>query len=334
MRKVLIPLIVLMLVPSFAQAQSRCRSSLTREPLITPKDDACSGGIIVDDGSFEDGYGFNEFLLLGSIAQAVDLPAGKNSLDGVCICWSQIPDSLSDPFDPLLSATIGVWKDDGPGGSPGTMLTSFDATFPDVPLASAFYHVQVPPGLKITGPARVFVGPTWSPLLQSSNFFVCADQNGPHQGTAYSQADSGAWSPYGTATTFPAYKALGIRVETSPVVDPQPPSGPWLTTSELPAYQFKVRINGTAAGTQVTDCVPETLCVAGAIPARAELFLRIIGPRPNGRLWVEAVRFSIAHLEVWVQRPGTSETRYYDLPAVATDATVLPGLVDTLAFLP
>ncbi|HEY2292804.1 MAG TPA: hypothetical protein VGM86_19045 [Thermoanaerobaculia bacterium] len=297
------------------------------------KDDACSGGIIIDDGSFEDGYGFNEFLLLGSIAQAVDLPAGKSSLDGVCICWAQVPDNFLTP-DLLLTATIGVWKADGPGGAPGTLLTSFPASFANVPLAGAFYHVQVPSGFKVSGPARVFVGPTWSPLLENSSFFVCADQNGPHQGTAYSQPDAAAWQPYGTPTTFPAYKALGIRVETSPVVDPVPPSGPWLTVPDLTGYQFKVRINGAAAGTEVADCVPETLCVAGAIPTRAELFLRIIGPRPNGFLWAEVVRFSISHLEVWVQRTATAETRYYDLPAVANDATVLPGLVDTQAFQP
>ncbi|HEY3570433.1 MAG TPA: hypothetical protein VGP73_21060 [Thermoanaerobaculia bacterium] len=333
MRK-LVFAVFLLLIPSLGGAQVKCRSSLTQIPLLPSKDDSCSGGIIYDDGSFEDGYGFNEFLASGSIAQAVDLPAGKSSLDGVCICWSQFPDSLSDPLDLLLTTTIGVWKDDGPGGAPGTLLTSFPAAFVNVPVASTFYHVQVPSGLKINGPARVFVGPTWSPLLETSNFFVCADQNGPRQGAAYSRGDAGAWQPYGTPTTFPAYKALGIRVETSPVVDPVPPSGPWLTVPDLAGYQFKVRINGAAAGTEVADCVPETLCVAGAIPTRAELFLRIIGPRPNGFLWAEVVRFSISHLEVWVQRTATSETRYYDLPAVANDATVLPGLVDTQAFQP
>jgi hypothetical protein len=334
MRKYVAAIFFLLLVPSIAGAQLRCRSSLTREPLRTSKDDACSGGIIVDDGSFEDGYGFNEFLASASVAQAVDLPAGTSSLDGVCICWAQVPDNILDPLDPILTTTVGVWQADGPGGAPGTLLTSFPSTFLNVPIASTFYHVQVPAGIKVKGPARLFIGPTWSPLLQTSNFFVCADENGSNQGSAYFRTDLSAWVPYGTPTTFPAYKALGIRAETSPVVDPAPPSGPWLTTAELPGYQFKVRVNGAAAGTQVTDCVPETLCIAGAIPTRAELFLRIIGPRPNGFLWVETVRFSIAHLEVWAQRPSTSETRYYDLPAVATDATVLPGLVDTQAFQP
>lgn len=115
---------------------------------------------------------------------------------------------------------------------------------------------------------------------------------------------------------------------------PAPPAGPWLQTSQLPGYQFKVRINGSAAGTQVADCVPETLCVAGAIPTRAELFLRIIGPRPNGFLWAQAVRFTTSRLEVWVQRLSTGETNYYDMPAVPQDSAELPGLVDKEAFQP
>lgn len=116
--------------------------------------------------------------------------------------------------------------------------------------------------------------------------------------------------------------------------EPAPPAGPWLTTSQLPGYRFKVRINGAAAGTQVADCVPETLCVAGALPTRTELFLRVIGPRPNGFLWTQAVRFSVSRLEIWVERPATSEIRYYDLPAVSADSDTLPGMVDRTAFTP
>jgi len=87
-------------------------------------------------------------------------------------------------------------------------------------------------------------------------------------------------------------------------------------------------------GTQVADCVPETLCVAGAIPTRSELFLRIIGPRPNGFLWAQVIRFTTSRLETWVQRTSGGPIRYYDLPSVPQDSAVLSGLVDKEAFQP
>jgi hypothetical protein len=331
MRKLLLLGGVVFLLSGGLSAQTLLRSSLDPTPLIGGKAaNDCSAGIVIDDSSFEDGYGFNEFLASASIAQAVDLPAGNNQIDGVCICWSQLPDFLSDPLDPLLSTNVNIWAADGPGGSPGTLLSSTPFTFVSVPLiSSTFYHVPIP-GVKLKT-SRIFVGPTWSPLLENSNFYVCADQNGPNQGVAYHQTNISGWAPYGPTEQ---YRTLGIRVEASKVVDPVPPPGSWLTVADLPGYQFKVRINGGSLGTQVTDCVPETLCVAGAIPTRAELFLRIIGPRPNGYLWAEAVRFTISHLEIWAQRLSTSETRYYDLPAVSTDSATLPGLVDNQAFHP
>jgi Fibronectin type III domain len=115
---------------------------------------------------------------------------------------------------------------------------------------------------------------------------------------------------------------------------PPPPTGAWLTTSQLSGFQFKVRINGTSLGSQVADCVPETLCVAGSIPTRAELFLRIIGPRPNGFLWAQVIRFTTSRLEVWVQRTSGGVIQYYDLPSVSQDSEVLSGLVDKEAFQP
>lgn len=135
------------------------------------------------------------------------------------------------------------------------------------------------------------------------------------------------------ATGFSAYSNTAT-VTTPAAPAPQPPAGSWLTTNQLPGFQFKVRINGGALGTQVADCVPETLCVAGAIPTRSELFLRIIGPRPNGFLWSQVIRFSPSRLEVWVQRTSGGPIRYYDLPAVPVESSTLDGLVDKEAFQP
>ena len=60
---------------------------------------------------------------------------------------------------------------------------------------------------------------------------------------------------------------------------------PWLTTPELPGFRVRALFAVADAeidGTAVADCIAETLCVAGAVPGRAELFVRVVGPKPNG----------------------------------------------------
>lgn len=113
-----------------------------------------------------------------------------------------------------------------------------------------------------------------------------------------------------------------------------PPSGPWISVPDLPDYLFKVRINGSTIGTEVLDCVPETVCVAGALPNRTEVFIRVIGPRPNGYMHAQVIKFTVSRVEVWIYEPSTDELRYYELGSVPGDTSVLPGQVDKEAFLP
>jgi hypothetical protein len=120
--------------------------------------------------------------------------------------------------------------------------------------------------------------------------------------------------------------------------DPAPPEGPWLSVPDLPGFRFKVRITAPGAapapGTQVADCVPETVCVAGALPDRTETFLRVIGPRPNGYLWPQVIRFTVSRVEVWVEQLSSEQINYYLLPALPANTDELSGLVDRTGFLP
>jgi hypothetical protein len=113
----------------------------------------------------------------------------------------------------------------------------------------------------------------------------------------------------------------------APIFDPQ-----------YPDFQFWVRIGGGTAqqrlGTWEPFCIPETVCVSGALPGRSEVFIRIIGPRPNGYLWPTIVKFTTSRVEVWIEQLGTGEIRYYDLAGAAPGVDELPGLFDRLGFLP
>jgi len=121
-------------------------------------------------------------------------------------------------------------------------------------------------------------------------------------------------------------------------VTPEPPAGSWLTDAQYPDFQFKVRItpqDGVPVEVQKESaCIPETVCISGALPGRSELFLRIVGPKGNGRLWPTLVRFSTSQIEVWIEQLSTGATRYYLLDGASPGSDELPGLFDRDGFLP
>jgi hypothetical protein len=217
----------------------------------------------------------------------------------------------------------------------------FAAPLPATPAA--------PQGLSVITPSPTTATLSWQDTSSNEDAFrvELSTSGGAFQevGTTSPNVTSATFSNLTPSTSYAfrvrASNASGFSeysntasVTTPAAPAPPPPTGPWLISSQLPGFQFKVRINGAALGTQVADCVPETLCVAGAIPTRSELFLRIIGPRPNGFLWAQVIRFSPSRLEVWVQRVSGGPIRYYDLPAVPLESSTLDGLVDKEAFQP
>jgi hypothetical protein len=119
---------------------------------------------------------------------------------------------------------------------------------------------------------------------------------------------------------------------------PEPPEGDWLTDSDFPDFRFKARITPAGGSPQPvrkeSQCIPETLCISGALPGRSELFVRIVGPRLNGRLWPTLVRFSTSRIEVWIEQRSTETVRYYRLDAATPGSDELPGRFDRQGFVP
>lgn len=146
---------------------------------------------------------------------------------------------------------------------------------------------------------------------------------------------------FSASTAETGREPWALRLDGSEPPDPPdmplPPPGPFLTSPAVPGFRFKVRIStatGSLAGRAEASCIPETLCVSGALPGRSEVFLRVVGPKPNGRLWPTLVKFSTSRVEVWIEQIGSSEIRYYDLAAAAPGLDELPGLFDREGFLP
>jgi hypothetical protein len=166
---------------------------------------------------------------------------------------------------------------------------------------------------------------TSDPLGADALFAICIDGSPSGQRSVYAPA---RFRP-------PDNIELVVPSESGP----PPPAGPWLTTSEVPGFRTKVQITGGPSvirGAKESACIEETLCVSGAVPGRPEVFLRVVGPRPNGYLWPTIVKFSTSQVEIWIEQLATDQVRYYLLEAVSPAATVLDlaGLADKLGFLP
>ena len=93
--------------------------------------------------------------------------------------------------------------------------------------------------------------------------------------------------------------------------DPPPPPGDWLSTSEVPGFSFKVQVTNQSGdeiiGAKDASCIPETVCVSGAVPGRSEVFLRVVGPKPNGYLWPTMAKFSTSQVEIRVRQDSSGE---------------------------
>ena len=87
-------------------------------------------------------------------------------------------------------------------------------------------------------------------------------------------------------------------------------------------------------GSKEGDCIAESICLSGALAGRPEVFVKLIGPRPNGFLWVQISRFTPSEVEVWVRQTASGEINYYHLDPVGSGVDDVSGLQDREAFTP
>ncbi len=326
--------ILLMTIGSELAAQQDARTLRALAPfgpqLIGKAGPQCSGGAAVDDGSMENGYRI-PFASDARFVQRLTPTTYPSLVSRLCVCWEN-----SDPAS--MGFNFLVYADDGPSGQPGTLLgTKVGAVSSSLSFKTQWIGVACTDLDAEVESGGVLVGVSWN-AAANFHFFVCADEShGTPQATMFESANAGGtWTP--VVFDQSGARALGLRAEFTPIAPPQnpdPPNVPGLTSPSLPGFLFWVRISNTRIGTAAdTPCPDETVCVAGAIPTRAEILVRIVGPKPNGYLWPNIVKFNTTKTEVWIRQVSTGATKYYSLPALAPDSDTLPGLVDKTGFLP
>ena len=115
---------------------------------------------------------------------------------------------------------------------------------------------------------------------------------------------------------------------------PPPPAGSWLSAATLPGFEAKILFKDATTGKKESDCIAETLCVSGALAGRPEVFIKVIGPRPNGFLWTQISRFTPSKVAIWLRQTSTGKINYYVLATVPASADNLSGIQDRGAFQP
>lgn len=168
--------------------------------------------------------------------------------------------------------------------------------------------------------------------------FLLADVNpGLAPSSPRGFAVAGPWAVFDAHDGATGREPWAARLPGDGALPPLPDSPP-LTTEAVPGFRFWVRISDGAGqalpARREERCVPEALCVSGAVPGRSELFVRIVGPKPNGRLWPTLVRFSTSTIDVWIEQLSTGLIRHYRLDGAAPGSSELDGLFDREGFPP
>lgn len=121
--------------------------------------------------------------------------------------------------------------------------------------------------------------------------------------------------------------------------DPPPPTENWVGVRLIGQNPNRVlaaqaAINGTPAASMgfcVQEAQAETLCFSGALAGRPEIYLKVIGPRPNDHWWAQLTRFTPSKVQVWVKEIDYNDATvdpitYYVLGSAIGDT--LSGLQD------
>lgn len=283
--------------------------------------DDCAGGLVYDDGGWEDGSGFNEVNVgRGSFVQRIDVAAGS-SLKSVCICWARTAGDGTINFD------INVWSANGPSGKPGTLLGTLPAQAAGVPqtvggtILGKFYRYDLS-ALSITPGGNVYVGPAWNPKTDT-DFFLCEDDSllTPDR-PVYIAASSVVGSPDTPPSIDPrlvnfSLSALGIRAEAETNNAACTPS---LTALCLNSGRFRVEATfATPAGQNGPAQVVKLTDATGYFwffnETNVEAVVKVLDACSlNGKYWVFAGGLTNVQVVITVTDTETGTSKTYTNP--------------------
>jgi len=197
-------------------------------------DPACDqdqpGLIFHDDNLVDDGFNYGEPATEARFVDKFTPPSYPATFSRVCISL------FSGGGIETLDYEVVVYKDDGPGGAPGSLLGAMPVVdgrvrlVDDMLFTPRFQAIDIADlGINLES-GSAYIGLRWNPSRNNaSQVYVSADlaQTGPNAG-GYSAVNDGAWTPLPDG--YPHYRSLMVRATAAA----GGPRAPWLRTQFNP----------------------------------------------------------------------------------------------------
>ena len=257
-------LFVTLMILSAGNLFAQYATTVTPFPFVNgPTQDVapqCVGGLVYDDGTWENGYGWNPGYGTGKWVTQITPTSYPYTINQVCFAMTRLSSGSANwTFD------IEVWT--STTGGPGTLVTSLTnqvatgvGIWPTVTWHDFTGITTIPP---LTS-GSYYVGVSYDPVTMPSHY-VGADESSTtplHPGYGYIQNAWGTIQSY-----FATYRAMGIRVDgTGQQYAHNVGAGPFLSLpgSFSAGTQFAIKAKISNLGTSNETGIPVKYFVNGA----------------------------------------------------------------------
>lgn len=180
----------------------------------TPAPAACDDGVVLDDGTYESGYGWVPGVLDGEYVQRFEsalFPTRR--LDAVCLCW------LRTSPDATLDFELVLYRDAGgrPAAAPYAVVPA-SVVVAEEGIVGEYFEVDAA-AARIPAAGAFYAGARWDPTADPF-FFLCADQSDatpPVEVFFRDRLAEGEWTGVFETTDpiFALHRAVGVRARPS-----------------------------------------------------------------------------------------------------------------------
>jgi Fibronectin type III domain/Bacterial pre-peptidase C-terminal domain len=311
-----------------------------------------TGGLATDDCRLDDGSYIDFWKFQGTAGQDVTVTLRSTAFDAYLFLVNPNPEvALEDDdsgggSDSQLSYTLddnGEWAI-GANSLLPSQLGSYTITL-NCANSGAPGTPAAPSGLRATPLSETRASLTWADNAHNETGFAIDIKNGStfkEIGSVRTDSREATIDGLAPRTSYVfRIRARNANGTSAPSNEASVTThgSDFLVSEDFPDFRFQVRIFNQSApeplvGKKEATCLPETLCVSGAIPGRSEVLVRIVGPRPNGFLWPTIVRLTSSKIEVQIEQVSTGTVKTYVLDAVPPDVDELSGMQDRTGFQP
>jgi hypothetical protein len=254
MKKLYTLLLVIAALLSAEKLYPQFASSVTQFPFVNGQtadgSPMCENGIIYDDGTWENGYGWSPNFGTGKWVMKFTPPSYPWTMNQFCIALTRYSENAPSTW----TFDIEIWDTTGAGGSPGTLVHSIpNQTATGLPVwPSVQWFDFYVSGIPAFQNGSYYIGISYTPVGER---YIGADESPTtplRPGYGYIQA-------YGWSTVqnyFPLYRAMGIRVDSTVqvVLAHDYAVGPFLSMPTLftqgQTYNIKARIRNLGSSNE------------------------------------------------------------------------------------